>query len=392
MATSGEDSSKTNIWLLDSACSHHLTSNKSLFTTFDTSFKSKVKIGNENYLDILGLAKERYTLLFRDEACTVIDPNGDELCTITMRNNSYPFNLANTAHLALYNELDMLEMWHRRFGHVNYNSLSLMPSKNLVDSLPRITKPDKLCQACQFGEQTRVLDSKTSYKKWFDHKPSVSYLKTFGYIYYAKRTKFDLKSVITMLVGYNEVSKGYWLYDTKLMKVFVSKDVMFDEGQSWNRPNATSEKIDFVTTTDDLILQHDSDNESNLEDENKAVRGTRSLEDIYSRSNVALVEPSSFREAHSEEHWKSTMDVEIQMIRKNGTWILVDRPVDKNIIGVKWIYKTKLNLDGSVNKYKAQLVVKGFAQVYGVKYMETFTLVARHDIIRMLTTLSSNEG
>jgi len=47
--------------------------------------------------------------------------------------------------------------------------------------------------------------------------------------------------------------------------------------------------------------------------------------------------------------------------RKSDTWELVDRPQHKQRIGVKWVYKTKLNSDGSINKYKVRLVVKGYA-------------------------------
>ncbi|EOY12396.1 Uncharacterized protein TCM_030909, partial [Theobroma cacao] len=189
MATSEEGLSKNTVWLLDSAYSHHLTGNKSLFSTLYISFKSKVKIGDGNYLDILGigivkvetasgdkcisnvhyvssanhnllsvgqLAKDHYTLLFNGKVCTLIDPNGDELYTVAMRNNCYPLNLAkNTSHLALYSELDISEKWHRRFGHVNYSSLSLMSAKSLVKGLLGIVKPSKLCKACQLKKQTR---------------------------------------------------------------------------------------------------------------------------------------------------------------------------------------------------------------------------------------------
>ena len=55
------------------------------------------------------------------------------------------------------------------------------------------------------------------------------------------------------------------------------------------------------------------------------------------------------------------MKEELKMIEKNDTWELVDRPQHKQPIGVKWVYRTKLNPDGSVNKYKARLVVKGYA-------------------------------
>ena len=72
------------------------------------------------------------------------------------------------------------------------------------------------------------------------------------------------------------------------------------------------------------------------------------------------------------------------MIKKNQTWELVDRPKHKKAIGVKWVYRTKFNPDGSVNKYKARLVVKGYAQIYGVDFSETFAPVARMETIRML--------
>ncbi|KAK4399642.1 Retrovirus-related Pol polyprotein from transposon RE2 [Sesamum angolense] len=57
------------------------------------------------------------------------------------------------------------------------------------------------------------------------------------------------------------------------------------------------------------------------------------------------------------------MEEEIKMIEKNNTWELADRPKDKEVIGVKWIYKTKLNADGSIQKHKARLVAKGYSQL-----------------------------
>ena len=70
------------------------------------------------------------------------------------------------------------------------------------------------------------------------------------------------------------------------------------------------------------------------------------------------------------------------MIKKNHTWELVDKPKDRKVIGVKWVYKTKLNPDGSVNKYKARLVVKGYSQQAQIDYGDTFASVTRHDRVR----------
>jgi len=67
-------------------------------------------------------------------------------------------------------------------------------------------------------------------------------------------------------------------------------------------------------------------------------------------------------------------------------------PKDRKVIGVKWVFKTKFNPDGSVNKHKARLVVKGYAQIWGVDFSETFAPVARLDTIRMILALAAQQG
>ena len=59
---------------------------------------------------------------------------------------------------------------------------------------------------------------------------------------------------------------------------------------------------------------------------------------------------------------------------------------------MKWVYRTKLNADGSVNKHKARLVVKGYAQMFGVDFSKTFSPVARLDTIRLLLALAAQKG
>lgn len=119
------------------------------------------------------------------------------------------------------------------------------------------------------------------------------------------------------------------------------------------------------------------------------MRGTRLLQDIYARCNVAICEPTTYSEAVKDDICIQAMNEQMEMILKNGTWVLVEKPVDQHIIGFKWIYKIKLNIDGSVNRFKAKLVVKGYAQIHGVDYWETFAPIARHDTIRLLTALAA---
>ena len=101
---------------------------------------------------------------------------------------------------------------------------------------------------------------------------------------------------------------------------------------------------------------------------------------------------SAMLEAMQEKQWLSAMKEELGIIEKNNTWQLVQRPTDRKVIGVKWVFRTKLNVDGSVNKYKARLVVKGYAQIFGVNFSETFAPVARFDTIQLLLAVAAQKG
>ncbi|XP_051133023.1 uncharacterized protein LOC127252761, partial [Andrographis paniculata] len=93
-----------------------------------------------------------------------------------------------------------------------------------------------------------------------------------------------------------------------------------------------------------------------------------------------------------EEAWRKAMNEEIQVIEKNHTWELVDRPSRKDVIGVKWIYKVNHNADWSIQRNKARLVAKGYSQQVGIDYDETFAPVARHDTFRTIIALAASKG
>ena len=61
----------------------------------------------------------------------------------------------------------------------------------------------------------------------------------------------------------------------------------------------------------------------------------------------------------------------------NGTWKLVEHPEGANIVGCKWVLRTKRNAVGGIEKYKAWLVTCSFTQIHRVDYYETYAPVAR---------------
>ena len=83
------------------------------------------------------------------------------------------------------------------------------------------------------------------------------------------------------------------------------------------------------------------------------------------------------------------MNEELDQIEKNKTWELVPRPKEKNGIGTKWVFKNKVNEDGEVIRNKARLVCKGYAQVEGIDFEETFSHVAKLEAIKMFLAFAS---
>ena len=75
-------------------------------------------------------------------------------------------------------------------------------------------------------------------------------------------------------------------------------------------------------------------------------------------------------------------------MHKTGIWGLVDLPSGKSAIGCKWVYKIKTRSDGTIDRYKACLVARGFTQEYGIDYEETFSLVARLSSVGTLIVVS----
>lgn len=266
---------------------------------------------------------------------------------------------------------------------------------------------------------TKAVSEVTPLEAWSGKKPDVSYFRVFGCIAYGfiddhMRSKLDDKTLKQIFIGYSEQSKGYRLYDPVSGKVTVNRNVVFNEGSCWDfdeKKEAVATEKETVIVTDSELIEDESDRSEEQEssDRNEAVetplktytrrgrdvqltnRKTKALKDLYESTQVMLVaDPTCFEEADMKDEWKVAMKDEIAAIEKNKTWRLVRLPEGKNVIGVKWVYKTKVGPEGEILKHKARLVVRGYTQEQGVDFDETFSPVARFETIRTLLAIAAH--
>nr|DAD39485.1 TPA_asm: hypothetical protein HUJ06_013808 [Nelumbo nucifera] len=272
-------------------------------------------------------------------------------------------------------------------------------------------------------------------RSWSGVKPSVEHFRVFGCISHVhvpdvKRTKLKDKSFTCVLLGVSEESKAYRLYDPIAKKIVISRDVVFEEEKSWDWDKSYEEQVVAVlewgdneknaaaNNEDEAEIEDGSSAEEVAADSPNLVEEEGSLSSIEGRvrrppvwmrdyetgeglseeedeTNLALfasADPLYFEEAVKSAKWRTAMDSEIKSIEKNDTWVLTDLPAGAKKIGVKWIYKTKLNEHGNVDKYKARLVAKGYTQQHGVDYTEVFAPMARMDTVRIITALAAQKS
>ncbi|KAG8499182.1 hypothetical protein CXB51_005634 [Gossypium anomalum] len=102
-------------------------------------------------------------------------------------------------------------------------------------------------------------------------------------------------------------------------------------------------------------------------------------------------EPRTYQEAvvsPDSEKWLEAMRSEMDSMYENQVWTLVDPPERVKPLGCKWVFKKKTDMDGNVQTHKGRLVIKGFRQIHGVGYDETFSPVAMFKSIRILLAIA----
>ena len=146
-----------------------------------------------------------------------------------------------------------------------------------------------------------------------------------------------------------------------------------------------------------MYQRHEEGEPNQPEVENGLRRSTRTRKPNPKYANAAIVEtdpkePETFEEAFQNAEWRKAMEEELDALERNQTWELSPKPKDVKPISCKWVYKIKRRTDGSVERYKARLVARGFSQQYGLDYDETFSPVAKLTTVRVLLALAASKS
>ncbi|GJQ96838.1 retrotransposon protein, putative, ty1-copia subclass [Tanacetum coccineum] len=202
---------------------------------------------------------------------------------------------------------------------------------------------------------TKMVD-RTPYEIWHGKSSKFSYLRAWGCEALVKRDtpdKLDSRSIKCIFVGYPKETMGYYFYNPLKNKIIVSRNAEFFENS--------------------FMVQEAS--------------GSHGLLEMSGRD---LNEPPNYKDSLADpesDKWLEAMNTEMQSMKDNQVWYLVDLPSNGRTVRCKWLFKKKTDMDGNVHTFKARLIAKGFTQTYSVDYRETFSPVADIRSIRILLAI-----
>ncbi|GJS93070.1 zinc finger, CCHC-type containing protein [Tanacetum coccineum] len=125
------------------------------------------------------------------------------------------------------------------------------------------------------------------------------------------------------------------------------------------------------------------------EPEHRKGKRNKTPKDFGQEFQLYLIEGKRDEVSDQHSYCFNSINDEMDSIMGNNTWVLVDLPLGYKPLSCKWIFKRKLKVDGTIEKFKAKLVIQGFRKKSGIDYFDTYALVAHISTIRLLIAMTS---
>ncbi|GJY77377.1 zinc finger, CCHC-type containing protein [Tanacetum coccineum] len=342
-------------WWVDSGATIHVCKDRCWFKTYESlNDGSILHMGNES------------TALVRGRGCVDLKFSSGKIVSLfnvlhvpnirKIYNQMFKLNIVNDNIASAFmstSKLNNLILWHARLGHVHFKRMQDMSKDGLIPAFDMDTEND-LCDL----HATPSLGNKKYFVTFIDD---------------ASRTGFD---------GFEETKPGL-PQGSMSLSLIESRGAIFDKNRfssvprpSLMIPNKTEDIGGSVVpeeVTEEVVQQP--------EPEPRKSKRNRTPKDFGPKFQLYLIEGTRDE--------KEAINDEMDSIMGNNTWVLADLPLGCKPLGCKWIFKRKLKVDGTIEKFKARLVIQGFKQKSGIDYFDTYALVARISTIRLLIAMAS---
>ena len=214
-----------------------------------------------------------------------------------------------------------------------------------------------------------------------------------------KKVKIGPKTVDCIFIGYNRNNTTYrfLVHESKIPDI-QKNTIMESRNASFFETTFPCNPVIERPTTSKRTHENENENEES-DDENVGVvrrskrqRTEKSYGSDFMTYLLEQGDPQTYKEAVTSPDgpmWKKAIKSEIDSILQNHTWELVELPPGSKPLGCKWVFKKKMKTDGTIDKYKARLVIKGYKQQKGLDYFDTYSPVSRITSIRMMLAIAS---
>ncbi|GJX94368.1 zinc finger, CCHC-type containing protein [Tanacetum coccineum] len=336
-------------------------------------------------------------------------------------------------------KMNDLILWHARLGHVHFKRMQDMSKDGLI---PAFDMDTGKCQTCMLNKitkkpfqnvkrETKVLELIHSDLCDLHATPSLGnrkyfvtfiddalrtdrggeymdtlYFQSVGIIHettapytlqqngISERKNRVLKEMVNFMLSYSGLSQGFWvvrLPDLKLKTlgergiecIFVGYAEQSKAFKFYVIEPNDSVAINLIIELKDAIFDEHMFSSIPRPSQRSLVKRTED-----SGGSVAS-ERVTDKISQDVSFWKKAINDEMDSIMGNNTWVLTDLSPGCRPVGCKWIFKRKLKVDGTIEKFKARLVIQGFKQKSGIDYFDTYAPVARISTIRLLIAIAS---
>ncbi|RVW35834.1 Retrovirus-related Pol polyprotein from transposon TNT 1-94 [Vitis vinifera] len=251
---------------------------------------------------------------------------------------------------------------------------------------------------------------KTPFELWTGRKPSLRHIHIWGCpaearIYNPHEKKLDSRTVSGYFIGYPDKSKGGSNEPRKVDIEEIRVDIP---------PPFLPQEIIVPQPVQQVEDNEQNNRDGSLPLENIAIenvveppqpaplrRSQRERRPAITDDYVVYLQESDYdigirkdpvsfsqaMESDDSSKWMEAMNEELKSMAHNGVWDLIELPNNCKPVGCKWVFKTKRDAKGNIERFKAKLVAKGFTQKEGIDYKDTFSPVSKKDSLRIIMAL-----